>query len=204
MPKVTEAHLEARRQQILDAASACFARGGFHQTTMHDVCQEAQLSPGCLYRYFESKEEIIEAIGEESRRRNRAIIEALGKEEETLSVFDDLVEAFFAGLDDKAGCVLDIEIWAEAVHNPRFRRILRRANSSVREPFMEIIRRAQERGDLRRDLDPEAVARAMTSFYLGLVLQKTIDGEVDVPAYIDAMKAMMSGSFWQGKTREGG
>jgi AcrR family transcriptional regulator len=55
MPKVTEAHLEARRQQILDAALACFSRRGFHQSTMQDICQEAELSPGAVYRYFRSK-----------------------------------------------------------------------------------------------------------------------------------------------------
>ena len=52
MPKVTEAHLEARRQQILDAASACFSRQGFHQTTMQGICREVDLSPGAVYRYF--------------------------------------------------------------------------------------------------------------------------------------------------------
>ena len=39
MPKVTEAHLEARREQILDAAAECFARKGFHRSTMHDICR---------------------------------------------------------------------------------------------------------------------------------------------------------------------
>src|SRR2546426_7751892 len=51
MPKVTDAHLEARRQQILDAATECFARKGFHRSTMHDICQMAELSPGAVYRY---------------------------------------------------------------------------------------------------------------------------------------------------------
>ena len=62
MPKVTEAHLEARRSQILDAAWTCFARKGYHQATMQDICQESGLSPGAIYRYFESKEAILKAF----------------------------------------------------------------------------------------------------------------------------------------------
>ena len=46
MPKVLPEYLELRRQQILDAAAACFSRRGFHQTTMQDICTEAGLSPG--------------------------------------------------------------------------------------------------------------------------------------------------------------
>lgn len=56
MPKVSDAHLEARREQILDAAEACFSREGFHQTSMQDICREAELSPGAVYRHFSSKE----------------------------------------------------------------------------------------------------------------------------------------------------
>ena len=76
MPKVTEAHLESRRQQVLDAAFACFARNGFHQTTMQDICREAQLSPGAVYRYFASKEEIIAATCLECQEQNLQHIEA--------------------------------------------------------------------------------------------------------------------------------
>ena len=61
MPKVSGAHIAARRQQILDAARACFARQGFHQTSIQDICKEAGLSPGAVYRYFPSKDHIIAA-----------------------------------------------------------------------------------------------------------------------------------------------
>jgi len=113
MPKVLPQYLEARRQQIADGAAACFARRGFHQTTMQDICREAQLSPGAIYRYFRGKEEIIEAMGEENRRRNLALIEAVKDRGDTLQVVDELVKAFFSQLESPEVCALDIELSAE-------------------------------------------------------------------------------------------
>src|SRR5262249_59255610 len=58
VPRVSEAHLAARRQQILDAARACFLRNGFHATSIQDVIAEGGLSVGAVYRYFKSKNDI--------------------------------------------------------------------------------------------------------------------------------------------------
>jgi len=63
MPKVTAAHRESRREQILTAAWKCFSRNGFHSTSMADVISEAGLSAGAVYLYFRSKDEIIVAVG---------------------------------------------------------------------------------------------------------------------------------------------
>src|ERR1700712_1467078 len=63
MPKVTDAHRESRREQILVAAWKCFSRKGFHSTSMADVIAEAGLSAGAVYLYFKSKDEIIVAVG---------------------------------------------------------------------------------------------------------------------------------------------
>jgi AcrR family transcriptional regulator len=49
---------EKRRQQILSAAKSLFAKRGFHQTTMEEIANEAELSPGTLYLYFKSKDEL--------------------------------------------------------------------------------------------------------------------------------------------------
>src|SRR5688500_14688086 len=54
--------VEGRRQQIVDAASACARRHGFHGSSMAEIAQEAGLSVGQIYRYFDGKEAIIAAI----------------------------------------------------------------------------------------------------------------------------------------------
>src|SRR6185503_14838904 len=56
-----------RRAEILDAAERCFARAGFHQASMQEICAEAGMSPGNLYRYFPSKEALIAGISERNR-----------------------------------------------------------------------------------------------------------------------------------------
>jgi TetR/AcrR family transcriptional regulator, repressor for uid operon len=56
-----------RRDEILSAAQRCFVRSGFHQTSMQEICAEAGMSPGNLYRYFPSKEALIAGIAERDR-----------------------------------------------------------------------------------------------------------------------------------------
>ncbi len=53
---------EERKNQILEAATAVFARLGFHKARMDDIVEESGLSKGSLYWYFNSKDEIILAI----------------------------------------------------------------------------------------------------------------------------------------------
>jgi len=48
MPKVTDAHRESRRRQILDASIECFAREGFHRTSMAQIIAEAGVSAGTI------------------------------------------------------------------------------------------------------------------------------------------------------------
>jgi AcrR family transcriptional regulator len=56
-----------RRAEILEAAQRCFVRSGFHQTSMHEICAEAGMSAGNLYRYFPSMEALIAGIAERDR-----------------------------------------------------------------------------------------------------------------------------------------
>jgi AcrR family transcriptional regulator len=57
----TPAIVEDRREQIIDAALRVFARQGFKGSTNKDIAKEAGITPGLIYHYFESKEELLKA-----------------------------------------------------------------------------------------------------------------------------------------------
>jgi AcrR family transcriptional regulator len=57
-PKV----VEDRREQIIDAAMQVFAQKGFSRATNKDIAREAGITPGLIYYYFESKEDLLKAI----------------------------------------------------------------------------------------------------------------------------------------------
>jgi TetR/AcrR family transcriptional regulator, fatty acid metabolism regulator protein len=53
---------EEKRRLILDAAVRVFARKGFHASRVGDIAEEAGVAHGLLYHYFDSKDEVLEAI----------------------------------------------------------------------------------------------------------------------------------------------
>src|SRR5467141_150691 len=80
-----------RRSQILDAALVCFAKRGFHQTSMHDISGEAGISVGLIYRYFENKDAVISAMADAHKQE---IQELLNRARQAPSLLDAL-ELFF-------------------------------------------------------------------------------------------------------------
>jgi AcrR family transcriptional regulator len=52
----------AKKQAIFEAALGLFAEKGFHGTTMPDVAEKAAVGAGTVYRYFESKETLVNLL----------------------------------------------------------------------------------------------------------------------------------------------
>jgi AcrR family transcriptional regulator len=132
MPKVSEEHLAARRRQILDAALVCFSRRGFHQTSMQEIFDESGLSSGALYRYFKSKEEIVEAIAAETLGGFADALESgePGPPEEVLARLLDAIDA--VELRDQR-LRLALQVWGEAMVNPRLGAFVRQVIDRLRE-----------------------------------------------------------------------
>jgi AcrR family transcriptional regulator len=193
-PKVSEEHLDARRRQIVDAAIVCFARDGFHRATMHDICREAGLSPGAVYSYFSSKDELIEAIADERHTREAeymARAHEAGGGLEGLRTFGRLSFGSLADPDERRRRRLGVQVWAEAVLNPAIRKIIMRGIDRGREVTALLIREAQERGELPPELDPDSMARVMLALFQGLILQQAWDERVDVAAYFETVDAFV-------------
>jgi AcrR family transcriptional regulator len=193
MPKVSQEHLDARRQQILDAASVCFSSKGFHRTTMQDIVTESELSAGAIYRYFTSKDQIIQAIADDRHVAEWQSIRGALDPDAAAKTFHQLSRMFFEPLADpaeKRRRRIGIEMWAEALHSPS---ILETTREGVNEPlrlFTKVIAKAQEQGDMGSHVDPEALGRVMIALFQGFVLQQAWD-DVPVEPFLVAIDSLL-------------
>jgi AcrR family transcriptional regulator len=197
MPKVTQAHLEARRQQILDAAWACFARKGYHQTTMQDICRESELSPGAIYRYFASKEAILLATNDRRQKMDRALVEeARSQAGGPLDILEVIGQTMFSSFDDpmfESMTRVNIEIWPEFLRNKALRKAIRKEMAFWRTVITELLREAKKGGQLKPEVDPEALAVLLICAFDGLRHYNLIDPDNFKPErLIELMQALVS------------
>src|SRR5262249_45974313 len=103
-----------RRSQILDAALACFAKRGFHQTSMHDITDEAGMRVGLIYRYFKKKEAV---ISERADRHKKEISEVLQRAKQAPTLLESLEILFTAHCCEEETRVISafvVDLYAEA------------------------------------------------------------------------------------------
>ncbi len=200
MPKVSEAHIEARRQQILEAARACFARQGFHQTSIQDICREAGLSPGAVYRYFPSKEHIIAATCLDCQQGIIALIDSArsqgGSPLQTLDFIVGHGLEMLSGESFLEASMMNVQVWSEAMRSAEIRDALLAASiGTLGQAFSELFLEAQEQGQVDSKLDSKALAITLMGTFHGLVLHKSLDSTIDISACGEAMRAMYQGLF---------
>lgn len=175
MPKVSQSELDARRNQIREAALRCFLRKGVQATTMRDIFAEAGLSAGAVYNYFRTKEELIESGIVESTQEYADTIASAAA---TMS-FKEIIEHF---LTDLAAAAKDGRakatpmIHAEVVIKPDLLKKFQQGRNTIRQAACEQVARA------RPDLDANGHALLVDfvlALYQGLVteiaLQETPD-----------------------------
>ncbi|MFE2545712.1 TetR/AcrR family transcriptional regulator [Actinacidiphila glaucinigra] len=178
MPKVTPEYMEARRQQILDAARRCFLRDGFHSTSMQDLFAESGLSAGAVYRHFASKNEMITAIVEESVRDVLAMVQGVARNRPGGSFGDlmaDVLEAVKVKTAEQSIAGLSVLAWSEALRNPSLARQLDDLMAQMRTALADVIREHQQSGTLPREVSPEAMAAAFMCMLPGYILQLAMD-----------------------------
>ncbi|MCV2489082.1 TetR/AcrR family transcriptional regulator [Geodermatophilus sp. YIM 151500] len=193
---MTDDHRQARRTQILDAAQAAFAAEGFQATGMAEVIAASGLSAGAVYRYFASKDELIEAIVDRvleqravhldevlASRRELSAAEAVGVAVELVT------EVAESGPVDITR--LAVQAWGEGLRNPAVAAVAQRVYGRVRTYFAAVLRREVEAGHLPSSFDVAAGAAALLSVVLGYALQRLLMGDVDAASYRAAVADLL-------------
>ena len=196
MPRVSEQYIQRRRRKILDAAWCCFARNGFHATTMDDVIAAADASPGVVYRWFRGKDELVRAVVTEALQGVLEVMDELCRAEPPPALADaveQIITSVLAqttrGNEDLAA--MPVQAWTEALRNPDIHALVTGPYRKLRDGFAELVRRHQAAGTLPPDIDPDAVARPLLSLLPGYILQHVLLGPDDPKTYAKAAHAIL-------------
>jgi AcrR family transcriptional regulator len=196
-PKVPKAYLDARRKEIIEAAYNCFSKKGFHHTTMQDIYDTAKLSPGAVYNYFSSKEEIAIAAVKELNTMTAPKLSSMAKEKPE-KAFQEM-NAFWLSLlktpyiRESIGVILDY--YSESTRNNPIRLAILESQSEYHQTLMEIVTKNQQAGFINPELDPLSVARAIMSLFFGLGIHLMLDPKADIEAFSRVFEALLNGTF---------
>lgn len=194
MPRVSDEYLEQRRQQILDATQRCFARKGFYETSMQDVFREAGLSAGAVYRYFKSKDELVQAISAGVFRHIGGVIEG-ALAEDPVPGLDEIAARLAVAIqelsgEDGAGRVAPAA-WAAALHNPALAVTVRDILGRLRGAWVAAAQRMRDDGRLPPGADVHAIGAALSALLPGFLLQQLILGDVDAAVLRRGLRGLL-------------
>ena len=193
MPKVSQEHRDARREQILAAAKRCFVRDGFHETSMQDLFAESGLSAGAVYRYFASKEDMILAIAEENLRDVSALLHALATNRHSEGLGAALAEVLEAvRVKDAQGELgaMAVLVWSEALRTPALAKQFDVMLGQMRADLADVVRAHQARDGLPREANAEALTALLMAIVPGFILQLAMFGDEAVAGVPDAARAL--------------
>jgi AcrR family transcriptional regulator len=173
VPKISPAHEQQRRAQILSAAMACFARQGYHATSMDDVVRESGLSVGAIYTYFPSKEDLFLALSDERSDQTLAYLNDLFRRPGPMGdKTQEAVDYFFDMLSDDQLPIarMNIEFMAEAAKSERLKDRQQRRCETICQFLHWLLAEAQRRGEVRADVDIDAAAELMLALNNGILM----------------------------------
>lgn len=183
-----------KRAEILAAAQTCFVRSGFHQTTMQEICTEAGMSAGNLYRYFPSKETIIAGIAERDRAEVAQEFARADLSHGLFAVLEGMAHHHFSvrPLEQVKLCT---EVMSEARRNPAIARISTGFDADVRKWLIDLFKAGAERGDIAKDADVEGAVDMLMIIADGVWWRRALDpnfkADVLIPVFMDVVRHLL-------------
>jgi AcrR family transcriptional regulator len=176
MPKVDQSHLDARRQQIVDAARTRFASQGFARTSLADIVAESGLSNGAIYRYFASKDEIVTAICSQTSQAFPT--------ELTAAAICEFLEHTRVMARDENHARLVAQIFAEAAISPSLATLVGRQLGELRDAVAGLLPERQQ-------ADSGRISEAFVTLCVGYTQQLAVRGDLDSAPIAAALLAII-------------
>ena len=178
--------LAARREQILDAAEACFVRNGFHRTTMQDLVREASMTAGNVYRYFEPKEALVLGLVDRERERGALLVEELERDGDRHAALLGILSRYFLSMSRETA-ILRLDIWSEATRNRAIAAITRESDAEGRAWLSQTFAALAT----SPECDPAALFEALGPLMRGLIVDRALVPDYDPAPAVAHLTALL-------------
>jgi AcrR family transcriptional regulator len=146
------ADAQRNRESILEVAKKAFTRSGAN-TSLDDIANEAGVGPGTLYRHFPTREDLLQAV---YRSEMEKLAAAEGKFAQTMPP----IEALRAWLLLFVDAIETKQIIAPVLMaDPK--KVFASSYAQINDALRALVNRAIQSGDLRKDVDPTDLLRAL-------------------------------------------
>ena len=171
-----------RRDQILKAAMVCFAKRGFHQTSMHDISAEAGISVGLIYRYFENKEAVISAMADRHKNEIHEVMERARQAPTLLESLEILFTAHCCEDSPQIQSAFVVDLYAEASRNPQLADLVRDVLQTAMDAVTELISQSTESRDaVAHGLTPTEMSELIFAVARGMLMRDVLQPQ-ELPA----------------------
>jgi TetR/AcrR family transcriptional repressor of uid operon len=159
-----------RREQIMQAAMACFAKRGFHPASMHDISAEAGISVGLIYRYFQNKEAVISAMADRHKKEIHEMLERARQAPTLLESLEILFTAHCCESEPRVVSAFVVDLYAEASRNPQMADLVRDVLDTAMSGVTDLIARSPEAVSSAAGLKPHEMAELIFAVARGMLM----------------------------------
>ena len=196
MPKVSVEHKVEVKEAILKAAVKNFGKYGYANTKMDDIAKTADVSKGTLYLYFPSKEEMFQSVCKQTQQILIEERSGLFRDKKRLeSDLGEFYDNYYLALKENQS--FRIGALAEAVHNPKLKRILHQNSKEFVDLVTEILKQMRrEGGFFQKKEDLRTLAAGMCALWQGLEAYRVVgtSHEENKDVWVKTMMAIFEGT----------
>ncbi|MEP6698865.1 MAG: TetR/AcrR family transcriptional regulator [Verrucomicrobiota bacterium] len=197
MAQLTTDNTADRRSQILSAAMVCFAKRGFHQTSMHDISAEAGISVGLIYRYFESKNAVISAMADGHKREIHTLLESARQAPTLLDALEIFFTAHCCAGERQLQSAFVVNLYAEGSRNPLIAQLVRDVLNTSATGVAELIAQSPEMRDAPAGMKPQQIAQLIFDTARGALMRDAIENINITPAERRKRQLAVMRNLWR-------
>ncbi|SES02930.1 transcriptional regulator, TetR family [Gracilibacillus ureilyticus] len=178
-------HKQDKRQLLIDAAYKVFARKGYKDASIKEIAEYADITPGLVHYYFNSKEELFFAVQEKAQKEYHA--QYIDADKDSTSLKEVMEEIKNRAIENPDWYRLRYESYAHGIKDKVFQEnvsaFLKKGRESIEWPLNELAPGKSGNTEL---------AGILLACFDGLALQKIVDEEFDIDLAYEILSELIS------------